>query len=142
ASRCPAPLDPPYKVGMTFRDKLDAALALLADRGVKPALAAPPWYRLLWAVRLPVPPPHFQSLAGAAVVQAGWLWPVAAVTGLTTMVVLTGDPGSPLVYIGLGFVALLNGLMTGLSYRLRARRLGLTRWADFDPYAPDEADGW
>lgn len=127
---------------MTFRDKRDAALALLADRGVRRDTAAPPWYRLYWRLGLPVPPPHFQSVVGAALVHAAFLWPLIAATGVTTLVVTTGGPGSPVVYVGLGLVGLLNGLILGFQYRLRARRLGLPRWRDFDPYAPYEAEGW
>ena len=51
---------------MTFAERRDHALTLMAHTDVAPSRYAPPFYRWLWRLGVQIPPPHF---AGA--------WPTA-----------------------------------------------------------------
>ena len=44
---------------MTFAERRDHALTLMAHTDLAPSRYAPPLYRWLWRRRLPIRPPHF-----------------------------------------------------------------------------------
>lgn len=134
-------LDTPYGMGMTFREKRDAALAELAARGVEPRQAAPPLYRWLWAVGVPVPPPLFQSFGGAFATHLVLLVPLAAVLASMSLFAVDRSLFQGAAVGGLA-VCFTFARAAGLGVRKKAAELGLPRWRDFDPLAPDEAEGW
>jgi hypothetical protein len=122
---------------MAPRQKIDAAVRYLRARKVSAGTAAPPLYRLLWALGVPVPPPHFQSFPALALA-------MGVPFGLLLGVVLTfAGPGNPALPIGAG-MGLVAGALFGLSmagyYRRSAARMNLPRWADFDPEPAEEPD--
>ena len=126
---------------MTPRGKIDAAVDYLLQSGVAWQTAAPPHYRLMWAMGFTFPPLLFQSFVGALVVNglffgvifAGVAWVgFRPIPGEEIQLMLTLAP------IG----GLLVGLICGLIARFHAWRLGLPRWADFRPDVPhEETDG-
>ena len=127
---------------MTFREKLDAALADLADRGVKPADAAPLVYHLLWAVGVKALPPLYQTAAGKLAVFTPVLWAaIAGPVGLILFVAAGARSGLVGAAYALLPAAVYAAVVTAI-YRHKARKLGLPRWDEFDPFGPDEADGW
>jgi hypothetical protein len=119
------------------REKIDAAVTDLLDRGVVWHAAAPPHYRLLWAMGLHVPPMLFQGFPGIFLVHALFFGPIMGAMGW-----LFERHGSPLEVAA--YAAVVGGVGVGLFaaviYRFQAWRLGLPRWADYNPRAPDLDD--
>jgi len=124
---------------MTSRQKIDAAVAYLKARKVGAGTAAPPLYRLLWSLGVYVPPPHFQNFFVIATSMGSFFgglmgvffafqhgsWELNAVSGL-----------------GCG---VLFGLSMATYFRWSAAKLGLPKWADFDPKMDEEksaGDEW
>ncbi|NQT63753.1 MAG: hypothetical protein HQ556_12395 [Candidatus Marinimicrobia bacterium] len=44
-----------------FNEKLKRALVILEKKGFKKGNYAPPLYRMLWLLKIQIPPPHFRS---------------------------------------------------------------------------------
>jgi len=62
---------------MTHRQKVDRLIAELGQQGVSPKMIAPPFFRLLWALGLEVPPPLFLGFVELTVLMGapfGILW--------------------------------------------------------------------
>jgi Family of unknown function (DUF6404) len=111
---------------MTFDERRDRALALMAQTDVPPARYAPPFYRWLWRRGLPIPPPHFDAKA----------WPTILWVPLFLSLTLPNDAlHSPLglfllVSIGVGMLARLT---VGRRYAREAERLDLPAWEELGP---------
>jgi hypothetical protein len=126
---------------MTAREKIDAAVDDLLGRGVAWQTAAPPHYRLFWTMGLLFPPPVFQSFLGVfwvngvffGVLFAGMAWLAERHHATLELMLTLGPIGGAVV-----------GLIAALVYRFHAWRLGLPRWADYNPHREDDADdaGW
>ena len=105
----------------------------LSSLGVPRSTYAPPFYRVLWRLGIDAPPPLFGgflaiALPGGAFFGAAWgfaFWALARIVGLAI----------PDLFIGMTALACgaLFGLVMALLVRLKARSLGLPRWADYAP---------
>jgi Family of unknown function (DUF6404) len=114
---------------MTHQQKVDHLIADLGTRGVGPYTVAPPFFRLLWALGLNVPPPFFLGFFSLTVFMGvffGVLWGALmwlsqwrARHSLMTAVTLSA-------VTGLSF-----GLSMAWYYRRKARRLGLPSWNQY-----------
>ena|SRR5438128_12085780 len=97
---------------------------------------AAPWqYRLAWGLGVHLPPPLFQGFAGLFAFNA-----LVSVLFFAAVVVVGWFIGAPLRLILLvGAVAVLLGaVMFAFFCRVQARRLGLPRWVDYNPYGEDD----
>jgi hypothetical protein len=120
---------------MTHSEKVALAVNDLVSRGVRPLTAAPPIFRLLWRLRVPIRPPHFMRFRTLALfVGIGWgatfdlyIWAVIA---------RSGRAATPSVHAVVAVGAALFGLLLALFYWWQARRLGLPPWEQY----PDQAE--
>lgn len=116
------------------REKIDAAVAYLKARKVGGSTAAPPLWRLFWALGIHVPPPHFLGFFAAFLVTG------VPFTLLMTPLLFVIQPGVGLEYAAFMGAAtgLIFGLLMAAYYRVAARRLGLPPWSEFRPGADPE----
>ena len=124
---------------MTFVQKRDAALAMLAQAGIGRSNYAPPLLRLLWWLGVQAPPPHFNGFASNALMM-GTSFAITFGTVVTVIAVfLTHQVAPDWQAVALYFAtsALLSGPMFGLFmasyYAFGARRHNLPKWRDFQP---------
>jgi hypothetical protein len=89
--------------------------------------AAPPLFRLLWAVGVPVPPPHFCRGPLLFAFSAVWF---GSVMGLLLWL---GGHRPSAVLSDASLVGAAFGAVMTFYYRGKARRLGLPEWKDFEP---------
>jgi hypothetical protein len=116
---------------MTHRQKVDHLIAELGQQGVSRYKAAPPLFRLLWALGLEVPPPLFLGFLPLTVLFGApfgvlwgvgmwfWVWQGLGLAGL-----VVGLPGAVLA-------GLLFGLVMAWIHRRYAVRFGLPSWEDY-----------
>jgi hypothetical protein len=122
---------------VTAREKIDAAVADLLDRGVAWHVAAPPHYRLFWAMGLHIPPMLFQSVPGIFLVHALFFGPIMG--AMSWLLERHGSPLEVMMYATVvGGVGV--GLFAAVIYRFQSWRLGLPRWADDNPRRASELD--
>ena len=57
---------------MTFKEERDLALDRLSATTIRPANYAPPIYRVMWWLGLPLAPPHVSGFVTNALVAAGY----------------------------------------------------------------------
>ena len=114
---------------MTPREKIAAALDDLHARGISKASAAPPVYRLLWALGIYVPPPHFQSFLGLLAIQGFFFGLI--MTAILFALMRTDDIEMVLM-VGVGS-GLLFGLLMATFMQIYVRKLRLPRWEDYTP---------
>jgi hypothetical protein len=130
---------------MTHRQKVDHFIEDLRERGVGTSTAAPPLFRLLWALGLKVPPPLFLNfftltmlLGGAfAVLWGSFMW--AFVSGHKWLfhpehVSLEGYAVWVICTAGGGYA---YGLCMAAYFRWKARRLRLPPWGSYP-----QPEGW
>jgi hypothetical protein len=125
---------------VTAREKIDAAVTDLLDRGVAWHAAAPPHYRVLWALGFHIPPMLFQGFPGIFLVHALFFGPVMGAMGWVFE--RHHSPLEVMAFAGV-FGGLAVGLFAAVIYRFQSWRLGLPRWADYEPRReslPDDAD--
>jgi hypothetical protein len=110
---------------MTFDQRRDRALALMAQTDVAPSRYAPAFYRWMWRRRLAIRPPHF---AGA--------WP--AEVNVVLILLAVGLPRDALHSpLGAGLlasagVAVIARVLIARRYAREAERLDLPAWEDLD----------
>jgi Family of unknown function (DUF6404) len=110
---------------MTFDERRDRALALMAQTDVTPSRYAPAFYRWLWRRRLPIRPPHFAKA-----------WPDEVNMVITLLAV--GLPRDTLhnplgvALLATGLVAIIARLLIARRYAREAERLDLPAWEDLD----------
>ncbi len=112
---------------MTSREKINAALAYLRSRGVRKSSAAPPIYHLLWALGIPIPPPHFQSFLGLLLLNGGFYFLI-----MTGVILGVSEQLETALVLG-GLSGLVFGTVMAAFMRLQAGRLEIPKWHDFDP---------
>ena len=110
---------------MTFDERRDRALTLMAQTDVPPSRYAPAFYRWLWRRKLPIRPPHF---AGA--------WPADVNVVITLLAVgLPNDtfhnPIGAGLLVSVG-VTVIARVMIARRYVREAERLDLPAWEDLD----------
>jgi hypothetical protein len=115
---------------MRFKQKLTAALALLASTGMWRSNYAPPLHRLLWRIGASVPPPHFRSFIANFVSAGVWF---GVFWGLAMWLTGSSHQGlSRLAAVAL-FVGFLFGLFEAVRYRHGANKHRIPLWKDFQP---------
>lgn len=115
---------------MTHEEKVALAISDLTARGISKGAVAPPLFQLVWKLGIRIPPPHFKTFFGVALLTGsffamGWgllMWFVFwSRTGLSTgQAVMTS--------LGAG---ILFGFGMAFYYRRKARKLGLPAWHDY-----------
>ena len=106
---------------MTFAERRDRALALMAQTDVAPSRYAPAFYRWLWRRRMPIRPPHFAKA-----------WPDEVNMVITLLAV--GLPRDTLHNpVGVGLLAVVGAavlvrLVIARRYAREAERLDLPAW--------------
>ena len=110
---------------MTFDERRDRALALLAQTDVAPSRYAPAVYRWLWRRKLRIRPPHF-----------GKAWPddVNVLTALLAVGLPSDALHNPLgaALLVSGGVAIIARVMVARRYAREAERLDLPAWEELD----------
>lgn len=104
--------------------------AHLSGLGLSRWTYAPPLYRLLWRLGVPVTPPLFASFAALALVQGtffGLFW------GLFMWLTVWAQQGMSAALAALLSVCVAStfGLCMAAIYRARAAKLGLPAWSDY-----------
>jgi hypothetical protein len=124
---------------MTQLALVEAAVAELRLRGVAADQAAPPLFRLLWGLRIFVPPPLFLGFAGLVALMGGAFAAGMAPLCLLAMVAVWLLASDQLTLrhalaIGTG-MSLAAGTLFGLAmatwFRYQARRLSIPDWRRF-----------
>jgi len=124
---------------MSPRERIWLAVEELRARRVARRTAAPILYRFLWLLNIPIPPPLFQSFAGAMVLN-GFVF--GAILGA---ILASFDrrmaPDGAIIY---GTIAgAIYGFFMAVNYRFTARRLGLPLWGEYVPGSwEEEEDDW
>jgi hypothetical protein len=114
----------------THRQKVERLIADLGKQGVNPYTVAPPFFRMLWALGLEVPPPMYLGFMPLALLMGaffGILW--GAIMWLVQwrmwhvppVVVVLTTVGAGLAY----------GLSMAAYYRRTAARLRLPPWESY-----------
>jgi len=108
---------------MTFAERRDHALTLMAHTDVAPSRYAPPFYRWLWRLGVQIPPPHF---AGA--------WPTE-VNLVTVLFILSAQREALHNPVGVGLLAVVGAavlvrLVIARRYAREAERLDLPAWQE------------
>lgn len=111
---------------MTFRDRLNTALAILDRTGIRRIVYAPPTHRLLWQLGFEVLPPHFSGRV------ANFLWSWLAFTPpLVLYFALSGRSVGSTMGNGVGFGTYF-ALLAVLLYTRSAQDQGLPAWSDVE----------
>jgi hypothetical protein len=112
-----------------FKARLATALQLLEQRGVSTFWLRFSLFRLLWALGIPIPPPHFNTFAFNLCFMLLWL---ALVMGLYLWFMMGRILGTFDGTITAMMIAgwLLGAVMYAVEYRKRARRYNLPRWPE------------
>jgi hypothetical protein len=118
---------------------VDAAVDFLRARGVAADEAAPPLFRLLWSLRVFVPPPLFLGFASLVALMGGSFAVGMAPVCLIAMVavwLLASDQltlrDALAIAAGMSLAAgTLFGLAMAAWFRYQARRLSIPDWQRF-----------
>lgn len=110
---------------MTFDERRDRALALMAHTDVAPSRYAPALYRWLWRRRLPIRPPHFAGV-----------WPDEVNVVITLLAVgLPSDtlhnPVGAALLVSAG-VAIIARVIVARRYARESERLDLPAWDELE----------
>jgi hypothetical protein len=112
------------------RQKVERLIADLRQRGVSPYTAAPPLFRLAWALGLDVPPPLFLGFLPLTLLMGAFF---GAFWGAFLWLLQWGAWHMPLGLVVLA--AACTGLAFGLSmasyYHWKAARLRLPPWESY-----------
>lgn len=119
---------------MNFDEKVTAANALLAAKGIPPQLYAPTLVKLLRRLGLKIPPPHFTGFLGTFLVTAIFFGAVWGVIMWFAWYSSRGTP--PVTVIGISAaVGVAIGLIFAVCYRISARKHNVPPWDQFQPGA-------
>jgi hypothetical protein len=115
---------------MTHRQKVEHLIADLGKQGVGPYTVAPPFFRLLWALGLNVPPPFFLGFLALTLIMGvffGILW------GIFMWILQWRARHMPLelALVLSACAGLLFGPGMAWYYRWKARRLRLPTWENY-----------
>ncbi len=115
---------------MTHREKVDRFIAEMRGRGMGPYTSAPPIYRLLWALHIPVRPPHFQSF-GAAALLTGSLFGAFFGVGMYFWAWRAAGMSIAIALVWASVAGAFFGLALAGFYRWSARRHHLPNWEEY-----------
>ena len=113
-----------------FEHKLQAMRNQLDSWQIAPGIAAPPFWRLLWKLGVPLPPPLFLGFVPLLVLCGSFF---AVFWGLVMYLVSWRAQGTPLPTMLLSVLLAggLFGLVMAMVFRRHARRLQLPAWRDY-----------
>jgi hypothetical protein len=114
---------------VTHREKVECFEQLLRDRGYWISNAIPPACRTLWLLGLQTPPPYFLSFT-AGVLAAGIPFGVFWAT-FNWLLFWPADKSVGAALESSAMVATVFGVIMALSWRAKARKLGLPSWDTF-----------
>jgi hypothetical protein len=111
---------------MTFDERRDRALALMARTPVPRRRYAPPVFEFFWRLGIQAPPPHFGG---------GWFWQlsnvlVIAIAVMPASAIRGGGLGT--WFVGLVAVGLVTATVVARGYARDAERLELPSWEDLN----------
>lgn len=121
--------------GARFRGKVTAMRRDLDARGIRPGVAAPMLYRLLWRMGLSVRPPLFQPFSRVFALHAafhGMAWG-ALMWALLWRRTVDGPANWAAAVAGALAYGTVVGYLSARSVRRRATALSLPPWADYEP---------
>jgi hypothetical protein len=117
---------------VSYPPKVGAALKVLAATGLKPMSYAPPIHRLLWWIRIQLPPPHFASFWVNFSVIAIWF---SSFCGIFLWVIAASDKNASTlnafalsIMIGLAFAG-----WQAFIYHRESRKFALPKWSEIKP---------
>jgi hypothetical protein len=132
AQECVARVEASRRSIMTHRQKVDALIADLGKRGVGPSTVAPPFFRLLWALGLNLPPPLFMGFLSLALFTGIFFGVFLGAFMWASMWLLQRQVWQP---VELAIASVGAGLLFGLSMagyiRWKASRLQLPPWESY-----------
>jgi hypothetical protein len=114
--------------------KVARVLADLERQGVSRWSAAPPLFRLLWALGLAVPPPLFLGLRSLTLlfgVLFGSIWGVSMWTTQWRFWSPPDEISLTIVIVSTALAGVLFGFTMATYYRWRANRLHLPSWENY-----------
>jgi hypothetical protein len=115
---------------MTHREKVNLVVEDLKQRGVSRYTTAPPFFRILWAAGLTIPPPLFIGFLPLMCIMTSAF---AVLSGISIWIVqgsIFTLPVSRLVVRG-AVTSVLFGLVRALRNRWKAQQLGLPSWEKY-----------
>ena len=109
-----------------FDKRLKISLDMLKELGLSRSNYAPPVYRLLWMIKVPVRPPHFRTIAANALTTGIFF---AFFNGIIMWVIRSNAGYSNLFVM---IVAILSGILFGLvmafAYHRSQQKYELPPW--------------
>jgi len=113
-----------------FKLRLEKALEISKGLGLPCNNYAPPIYRLMWLLKLPVPPPHYRSLSANTITTGGnfmlLFWTFMWIIGWG------GERSNyNLVFIGIS-TGIIFGVVMAYSYERAKKKYDLTSWENPD----------
>lgn len=113
-----------------FEHKIQAMRAHLATRQIAAGVAAPPFWRLLWKLGIPLRPPLFLGFVPLALLCGGFF---AVLWGLVMYLASWRAQATPLptMLLGMLIAGALFGTIMATVYRRHARRLQLPAWRHY-----------
>ena len=114
---------------MTFQERLEIALQILAASGMKRGNYAPPLYRLLWRAGIPIPPPPFAGFAVNLLFFGSWF---GLFYGLAMWFLIWQHQAMSVsgAIIGAGSAGALFGLIMAAYWVYKARKHKLPAWSE------------
>lgn len=97
-----------------FEVQRDRALKLLDAAGVRRSQSAPPLFRLLWRLRLPVPPPHYLPFRINLAALGGFFG--LTMTGVFLLTTVMSAGGASRALSDLALIHVILGVMAGISF--------------------------
>jgi hypothetical protein len=117
-------------MSLSFEAKTQAMRRQLATRQIAPGIIAPPLWRLLWKLGIPLTPPLFLGFMPLALLCGGFF---AVLWGLVMYLASWRTQGTPLINMLLVMLAAgaVFGLIMATVYRRHASGLQLPAWSDY-----------
>jgi len=121
---------------MSHHEKVESYLLEMKSRGVKPGLAAPPLFRLLWMLGFSVRPPLFMTRSQLTVVMGLFFGVTMTIFFAVMLRWIEDSPSSfatriPSAAVPGAIGGLVFGMVMARVFRTIADRLDLPRWEDY-----------
>ena len=117
-------------MSLSFEAKTQAMRRQLATRQIAPGIIAPPLWRLLWKLGIPLTPPLFLGFMPLALLCGGFF---AVLWGLVMYLASwrANDTATAAMLVGMLTAGVLFGLIMATVYRRHASGLQLPAWSDY-----------
>ena len=123
---------------MTHREKIDHMMTDLARRGLARYSFAPPLWRMAWALRLPLRPPHFMGFLSNLLLSGSYF---GIAWGAAMWLLVWPSQGFAFAASAGGAAGLLFGLSMAVYYRWSAAKLKLPAWEEYPTDLPCRTAG-